>query len=602
MRWIVTAFASLLLLLPATTAAALTFGIRTTGGPTPIARGGLESVTAYVQPDTAGSYSIDVEIYNGSGVKQVEYAYDAISFTANQEKSFHNNWTVPAGAAFGTYSVQVGVFSANWGTQYVWNDTAGSFVVSSTAPTATPTGPTATPTPTPVPATATPTPVPPTNTPTPVPATATPTLIPATATPTDTPIPPTDTPTLVPATATPTPLPPTDTPTPAPATATPTSVPPTDTPVPPTNTPTATPVPPTSTPTPTNTPVPPTATPTATTAPTATPTSVPGSTIHVDGNQIKNAAGTVLNLHGVNRSSYEYGCIGSETHEGPADQGEMNDMKSWNITVIRLPMNEDCWLGINSMGVSAATYQAAVTAYVNLATSNGIPVILNLHFNAPGTTKSTDQQKMADRDHANDFWASVANTYKSNPLVMYEPYNEPHIGNSSDTTAKWTCWRDGGTCSGVTFTVAGMQEMVTAIRNTGAVQPIILTGMDWGSLDSQWATYKPTDPLNQLVVGWHSYGDLSCATSTCWTSTMATLGATYPVIATEIGEFDCGSSYINPLMAFLDSHGMGYTAWAWTPGNCSMEPALLTAYGDHPSGSGSTGYGNYYKSHLTSLP
>jgi len=55
------------------------------------------------------------------------------------------------------------------------------------------------------------------------------------------------------------------------------------------------------------------------------------------------------------------------------------------------------------------------------------------------------------------------------------------------------------------FVVAGMQEMLNAIRGTGSTNVVIATGEDWGADLSGWAQYKPTDSAGQLVAGWHTY-------------------------------------------------------------------------------------------------
>ena len=518
-----------------------------------VVRGGTAAITASVTSrTTATSASVDIEIYDANGAKVFERAYDNERFAAGQTIDHNVSWSVPANARLGSYSIQVGVFSSDWSTQHIWNDSAGSVNVIGSSPGA---------------VTNTPTPVP-SNTPTRVPATnntSTPTWTPVAASSTSTP-----TATLMPAANTSTP-----------------------------------------TRTPTNTSVP-TSTGTPTRIPSATPTSTPGggntgggamSGLHVVGSQIQNGAGTPVQLIGVNRSSAEYMCTSNSgtVFDGPADQGEVSAMKAWNIHAVRLVLNEDCWLGINgvSPSVSGANYQNAIAAYVNLLTSNNIATIINLHFNAPGSTLATGQQVMADRDHSPAFWSGVANRFKGNSSVLFEPYNEPHPDGGNSTTAAWSCWRDGGNCGGAGFTVAGMPEMVNAIRGTGATNIIVLTGQNWGSQLDQWLQFKPNDPLNQLAAGWHSYGDgLDCQNEACWNSTLTSVLQQVPIVATEIGEFDCGHSYIDRVMSFLDQHGQGYQAWSWGPFSCSGDPALLTDWAGTPNGA----YGQGYKAHMNSRP
>ncbi|GEM_PF-2986200 len=325
--------------------------------------------------------------------------------------------------------------------------------------------------------------------------------------------------------------------------------------------------------------------------------------LHISGNKILNSTGEAIQFHGINRSSFEYMCIdstsGGANFDGAADQAEVNGMKSWNINSVRLVLNEDCWLGLHGLPTSGvAKYQQDVKNYVSLLTSNNISVIVNLHFNGDGNTKATEQQPMSDRAHSNDFWTSIANTFKDNSSVLFEPYNEPH-------DISWSCWKDGG-CSvkgsrsgDGNFIVAGMQEMTNAIRATGATNIIVITGLNWGSDISQWVQFKPSDPLNQLAAGWHSYGDgLSCQNLACWNTTLKSVLNTAPILGTEIGEFDCNHTYIDQVMNFLDSVGQSYYAWAWGPYNCAKDPALITDWSGNPTQT----YGQGYKNHLLQLP
>ena len=67
-------------------------------------------------------------------------------------------------------------------------------------------------------------------------------------------------------------------------------------------------------------------------------------------------------------------------------------MKMWKINVVRIPLNEDCWLGLNGANPSGDPYQKAIISYVNLINQNKMYVIVDLHWNAPGSTKATGQQ------------------------------------------------------------------------------------------------------------------------------------------------------------------------------------------------------------------
>jgi endoglucanase len=421
--------------------------------------------------------------------------------------------------------------------------------------------------------------------------------------------------TAISATPAPTPVTPRPT-TPAPTvapTATPSpTVAPTATPtVAPTAAPTATPAPtaaPTATPAPTIAP-----TPTPTTAPTATPTTAPTpqptpaptttpsglSPLHVSGASLVNALGQPVQLRGVNRSGTEYACIqGWDIFDGPNDAASVQAIVGWRANAVRVPMNEDCWLNINGSpaAYSGAAYQTAIKNYVSLLNQKGLYAVLELHWTAPGTQKATGQQPMLDRDHSVTFWSQVAAAFAGNDRVIFDPHNEPYPDSNRDTAAAWRCWRDGGTCAGVSFQAAGMQEIVTAIRATGATNVIALGGVQYSNALSQWLAYKPSDPLNNLVASWHVYNFNVCSTSTCWNNTAGTVGAQVPVVAMEIGDDSCNATFMNALLGWLDAHNSGYLAWTWdTWGTACGDIALIRDYAGTP-----TTYGQIYKTHLAS--
>src|SRR5262245_49905326 len=101
-----------------------------------------------------------------------------------------------------------------------------------------------------------------------------------------------------------------------------------------------------------------------------------GNGVLVDG------TGATVRLHGVDRAGTEYACLGGNLFSGPSDQASIDAMKAWHINAVRVPLNEDCWLGINGVPVasSGAPYQAAIRAYVSLLEQNGMYVILDLHW------------------------------------------------------------------------------------------------------------------------------------------------------------------------------------------------------------------------------
>jgi endoglucanase len=331
--------------------------------------------------------------------------------------------------------------------------------------------------------------------------------------------------------------------------------------------------------------------------------------LHVSGNHLATASGATYRLLGVNRASAEFACVqGKGIWDGAApDQATVDAMKTWNIHSVRIPLNEDCWLG--TFGTpSGATYGQAVKDYVNLLVANGINPILDLHWthgiytgnaSACGDVNATCQKPMPDAQFAPTFWTQVATMFKGNNAVIFDLFNEPYpdaANNFTNATAAWTCLRDGGTCTGITYQVAGMQSLVTAVRATGATNVIMTAGLTWTNDLTQWLTFKPTDSTGNLMASWHSYNFNACVSTSCWDSQIGTVAAQVPVTAGEIGQNSCAHDYIDQVMAWADTHGVGYLAWTWNPwGVCpSNGNVLINDFAGTPTST----YGEGFKAHL----
>jgi endoglucanase len=288
------------------------------------------------------------------------------------------------------------------------------------------------------------------------------------------------------------------------------------------------------------------------------------------------------------------------------DQASVTAIKSWGSNIVRIPVNEQCWLGLNGVSTTygGTNYKNAVKAYVDLLTTNGLAVIIDLHWTASGTNQASTQAPMPNSDHSVAFWTDCATMFKSYSNVIFDLFNEPFVGGGCQACTSdqlWTCWRDGGSaCSGlsdISFTVAGMQTLINAVRSTGATNPVMLGGLSWSNALEKWLAYKPTDTLAcpQIIASWHSYATNYHNTQSLWDSTVAPVAALVPVIVGEIGQYDCAYTYIAPLMAWLDAKEISYLAWSWNKADCGG-PTLVTDYSGIPT---NTGVG--FKNHLATL-
>jgi endoglucanase len=333
--------------------------------------------------------------------------------------------------------------------------------------------------------------------------------------------------------------------------------------------------------------------------------------LHVSGNNLVNTGGTRVVLHGVDRSGSEYACVqGWGFFDGPVDQASVTAMKTWDINAVRVPLNEACWNGESyvSSKYRGGSYRKAVEAYVSLLNRNGLVVILDLHWTdgsypgPPGsctTARAECQKPMPDTAESVPFWRSVAATFKNNDSVIFDLFNEPFPESAAGATESeaWHCWRYGGRCTGIPYSVAGMQTLVSTVRATGAKNVIMLGGLGYASDLSEWLKYEPADPDHNLAASFHAYNFSGCHVSSCWNSQVAPVLKKVPLIVGEMGENDCADDYIDPLMKWLDARSASYLAWAWNADfSCRAGPGLISSYNGTP-----TGFGKGYRAHLLAL-
>ncbi|MGV9630103.1 cellulase family glycosylhydrolase [Streptomyces sp. NPDC003487] len=343
------------------------------------------------------------------------------------------------------------------------------------------------------------------------------------------------------------------------------------------------------------------------------PTDPPGTgtapALHVAGTRLVDADGKPRRLLGVNRSGGEFMCVqGYGIWDGPVDDAAIRAIADWKADAVRIPLNEECWLGLPNVKpeYAGAHYIGAVKELVDRVKAHGMTPIVELHWthgqytgNSAGCSDvhATCQKPMPDAQYSPSFWSSVASTFKDDPAVVFDLFNEPYPDRATSTTAQaWQCWRDGGTCPGIGYEVAGMQDLVDAVRATGARNVIMLGGLAYSNDLSQWLTYKPADPAGNLAAAYHVYNFNTCAGESCWDSTLAPVAAQVPLVAGEIGENTCGHSFTDRVMKWFDDRGLSYLGWTWNTWDCSSGPSLISSYDGTP-----TAYGVGLRDHLRAL-
>lgn len=308
--------------------------------------------------------------------------------------------------------------------------------------------------------------------------------------------------------------------------------------------------------------------------------------LHVSGRNLVDGRGRVVHLHGVNRSGTEYACIqGWGIFDGPADAASVRAIASWRVDFVRVPLNEDCWLGINGVEpqYGGAAYRRAIVGYVRLLHRYGIAAELSLIWAAPGTNRATYQPGAPDEDHAPAMWASLARTFRDDHDVILAPWGE--------TVVDASCFLHGGVCeatfgpASTPYRTAGMQQAVTVMRQAGYRGPIAIPGIDYANDLSGWLAHEPRDPLHQLVAEAHVYGRNTCSSVACLDRTMAPVARRVPLVLAEAGESyddsDCGSSTMASIVGWAAVHAAGFAAWTWdTWHTCG---SLVSSYDGTPA-------------------
>ncbi|WP_445283605.1 cellulose binding domain-containing protein [Streptomyces sp. DSM 118148] len=331
--------------------------------------------------------------------------------------------------------------------------------------------------------------------------------------------------------------------------------------------------------------------------------------LHVSGGKLVDAAGRTRQLLGVNRSGGEFMCVqGYGIWDGPVDDAAVKAIADWKANAVRIPLNEECWLGLADVKpeYGGTNYINAVKDLVARVEAHGMTPIVEMHWsygqytgNSAGCSDvhATCQKPMPDMRYAPSFWASVASTFKDDKAAVFDLFNEPYPDRATTgATDAWKCWRDGGTCPGISYEVAGMQDLVDSVRGAGAKNVVMAGGLAYSNDLSQWLTYRPNDPAGNLAAAYHVYNFNTCSSESCWNSTLAPVAAQVPLIAGEVGENTCSHGFTDQVMKWFDDRNLSYLGWTWNTWDCSSGPSLISSYDGTP-----TAYGAGLRDHLRAL-
>jgi hypothetical protein len=243
-------------------------------------------------------------------------------------------------------------------------------------------------------------------------------------------------------------------------------------------------------------------------------------------------------------------------------------IQRWRANLVRVPLAESLWLNTCPSGTATndPAYPSAIDAEVQSITGRGMVALLDLHHNVITPCGTSSQHRMADATYSIPFWQQVADRYKSNGLVAFDLYNEPHV----DTGA---VWRNGGmvTEGTVTFNAAGMQQMLDTVRSTGATNVVTVSGNNYAGDPSPIFQGYGVSGTN-IVYALHAYTCPHDNTPSCtadpfnrtqridgrWTR----VGAYFPVLITEFGfPNPSNARYNDSVIRYAESQGWGWSAF-----------------------------------------
>ncbi|MHC4596835.1 MAG: cellulase family glycosylhydrolase [Planctomycetota bacterium] len=224
-------------------------------------------------------------------------------------------------------------------------------------------------------------------------------------------------------------------------------------------------------------------------------TTLEPAALHVEGSRIITDDGSTVRLQGVNVASLEWSNTGEHVLESVRVA-----IYDWNSNTIRLPLSQERWFGeAEWQSDNGRMYRLIVDEVIQYISENGCYVILDLHCSR------CEERWGSNPDMGSvDFWKSVATRYADEPAVLFGLYNEPH-------DISWDTWKSGGWITErrevgeETYMAPGMQDILDAVRSTGASNIAVVGGLDWGYDLRGIPEYALDDPYGNIMYDTHIY-------------------------------------------------------------------------------------------------
>ena len=256
----------------------------------------------------------------------------------------------------------------------------------------------------------------------------------------------------------------------------------------------------------------------------------------------------------------------------------------WNANCVRLPVASRIWQR------DGQAYLEQVAAIVKQANDAGLMVVLvDFEDAASGVPDATGLPSM----DAIAFWQAWAAYFKDTPMLIFDVFNEPLAANipghveGRRQDSDWQFWLHGGvTRNGAR--AAGMQDLVDAIRSTGAQQLIAVPALH-DPLDFQGFSADFLIGDSGIIYEVHPFYD-HALTDEQRDTNFGRLARVYPVYAGAWGmPFDqqqpactaippnvlTAGSILFQTLSYFDFHNISWTAASFAP------PELILDFNDY---------------------
>ena len=231
--------------------------------------------------------------------------------------------------------------------------------------------------------------------------------------------------------------------------------------------------------------------------------------------------------------------------------------QQWHMNALRLPISN--WI----YAKQPQLFLSLLDQVVQHANQAGLYVILALNDYAKGGSPY-GQGAFMPKPESVQFWKIMASHYLTNPMVIFDAYNEPHYPDANT-------WLNGGGMqkgsNGKTVAIVGMQALVDAIRSVHAKQMIIIAGVKTAG------TLRIHDA--NIIYTQHTYYKIATGNPTIWNADWSGFLGRYPLYYGEWALLPNSSvprrcqsatpenadAKVNSFLNYVQQHSISWTAW-----------------------------------------